>query len=103
MQHQMDEERTKWREDPAPESLFGVGEVESPALSHKNLTANLLGIQNLQIRNPTRSITTELPVLEGHLSRKSSAQHTRSAGNATPQRQDSIQSCVNVETLDTPL
>src|SRR5439155_24357658 len=95
LHQRIDDDRTKWREDTVPYSPFGVGEGESQALSHKSLTADLLGLQNIQSRNPTRSITSELPVLESRASRKSSAQRIRSSGEVTPHRQNSGQSFTN--------
>jgi hypothetical protein len=99
----VDDDRTKWREDPVPYSPFGVGEGESQALSHKSLIADLLGLQNRQSRNPTRSITSELPVLDSRASRISSAQRIRSSGEVTPQRQNSGQSFTNEEEFEPPL
>jgi TATA element modulatory factor len=61
------------------------------------LTADLLGLQNLQTRPSARSYTSELPTIEIRASRKSSIQHVRSWGQGTPQRQDSAQSYANGE------
>jgi hypothetical protein len=102
VQHRADEDRSKWREDLTPHSPFGLGRAESPAPpSHRNLTADLLGLQNLQTRAPARSFTNEL-TMEGRMSRKSSAQHARSSGQRTPQRQDSAQSVPNGEMSELP-
>lgn len=100
MQQRIDDDRPKWRDDIAPQSPFTIGRAESPApSSHRNLTADLLGlgIQNLQTKAPARSLTNDLTVMEGRVSRKSSAQHARSSGQGTPQRQDSAQSIPNGE------
>jgi DNA repair exonuclease SbcCD ATPase subunit len=103
LQQRVDEDRSKWREDLTPHSPFGPGRAESPApSSHRNLTADLLGLQNLQTRAPTRSFTNDLAAVEGRMSRKSSAQHGRSSGQGTPQRQDSAQSVPNGDVSELP-
>jgi hypothetical protein len=103
MQQRVDEDRSKWRDDLAPQSPFVIGRAESPApSSHRNLTADLLGLQNLQTRAPARSLTNDLTIMEGRVSRKSSAQHARSSGQGTPQRQESAQLIPNGESSELP-
>jgi hypothetical protein len=98
MQQRVDEDRSKWRDDLPPQPPFAIGRAESPApSSHRNLTADLLGLQNLQTRAPVRSLTNDLTIMDGRLSRKSSAQHARSSGQGTPQRQASAHSIPNGE------
>ena len=50
MQQRVDADRPKWRESLSTTSVLSVPErAESPAPpSHRNLTADLLGLQNLQ-------------------------------------------------------
>jgi len=99
----VDEDGSRWREDLTPHSPSCLGRAESPApSSHRNLTADLLGLQNLQTRAPARSFTNELTTIEGRMSRKSSAQHARSSGQGTPQRQDSAQSVPNGDISELP-
>ncbi len=103
VQQRTDEDRSKWREDLSPHSPFGLGRAESQApSSHRNLTADLLGLQNLQIRAPARSLTNDLATMEGRMSRKSYAQQARSSGQGTPQRQDSAQSNPNGDLSELP-
>ena len=94
MQQRLDEDRIKWREDHLGHPQLCLSRTESPApSSHRNLTADLLGLQNLQTKASSRSFVNEVPQLENRMGRKSSAQRVRSSGHATPQRQDSAYSC----------
>lgn len=103
-QQRVDEDKSKWREDLTPHSPFSLGRDESPVpFSHRKLTADLLGLQNLQTRAPARSFTNDLTTMEGHLSRKSCAQHARSSGQGTPNRQSSAQSAPNGDMSEFPV
>lgn len=92
IQQHIDEDRSRWREEPL---AYGGAETGSPAMSHRNLTADLLGLQNLQTRTQGRSFSGELPTPESRAGRKSSAPRMRHTGNGTPQRQDSAQAIHN--------
>ena len=94
MQQRIDEERSKWREDSMGQSPFSHHRSDSPiATTHRGLTAEFLGLQNLQNRRASsRSIMNETLITERRPSRKSSVQRLRSSGRGTPQRQDSAQS-----------
>lgn len=105
VQQRIDEERIKWREDSVGPPPYGHSRADSPmTTSHRGLTAEFLGLQNLQNRRASsRSITNETPVTERRISRKSSAQRLRSSGRATPQRQDSAQSlALDGDVVETP-
>lgn len=110
LSQRLDDERVKWREELMGHGLHSYGHTraESPVTStHRSLTAEYLGLQNIQTRRASaRSITQEGPTLEKLLSRRSSAQPARSSGRATPGtpvRQDSVPSFVtNGDVTDTP-
>jgi hypothetical protein len=110
LSQRVDDERVKWREELMGHGLhsYSHSRAESPVAStHRSLTAEYLGLQNIQTRRASaRSITQEGPTMEKILSRKSSAQPIRSSGRATPGtpiRQDSIPSFMtNGEATDTP-
>lgn len=92
----IEEERQKWQEESTGQGSFGNTRAESPVLStRRGLTSEYLGLQNLQLRraSATRSITSDVPVVDRLLPRRPSANPLgRSSGQATPIRQDSTQS-----------
>lgn len=90
LQQRMEEERNKWREE-LTRSPFGYDRAISPvASSGRGLTAEFLGLQNLQTRRASsRGILDDLPGGEHRMSRPSSARIPQSSGHVTPKRQDS--------------
>ncbi|RFU35417.1 hypothetical protein B7463_g1007, partial [Scytalidium lignicola] len=105
IQQRIDEERQRWQEEAPTTGSLGYTRAESPiASSRRGLTSEYLGLQNLQIRRASaRSVTSDIPGPEKIFGRRPSVQPPRSSGQATPVRQDSMQSLgVNGEVPRTP-
>ncbi|ELR08030.1 hypothetical protein VC83_02607 [Pseudogymnoascus destructans] len=91
LQQRLEEERNKWKEE-APRSAYNFDRAVSPvASSRMGLTAEYLGLQNLQTRRAgsSRDMLDDLPGVERRMSRPSSSRLPRSSGHVTPKRQDS--------------
>ncbi|OBT95282.1 hypothetical protein VE01_06667 [Pseudogymnoascus verrucosus] len=91
LQQRLEEERNKWKEE-APRSQYNFDRAVSPvASSRMGLTAEYLGLQNLQTRRAgsSRDMLDDLPGVERRMSRPSSSRLPRSSGHVTPKRQDS--------------
>ncbi|OBT62225.1 hypothetical protein VE03_08040 [Pseudogymnoascus sp. 23342-1-I1] len=90
LQQRLEEERNKWKEE-APRSSYNFDRAVSPVPSSRmGLTAEYLGLQNLQTRRgSSRDILDDLPGVERRMSRPSSSRLPRSSGHVTPKRQDS--------------
>lgn len=89
---QFDVERSKWKEEPprSPYPNFDRAGSEV-ASSRRGLTAEFLGLQNLQTsRRPSRGIIEEMPNGDRRMSRTGSSKMLQSAGNITPRRVDSL-------------
>lgn len=88
----LEEERSKYREVPpqSPYSNFGKA-VSEVASSRRGLTAEFLGLQNIQTsRRPSGGIIDNAPYTDRRISRAGSkANILQSAGHITPKRQDS--------------
>lgn len=93
------------QEEASGHGSIGHSRAESPVTStHRGLTSEFLGLQNLQIRRASaRSVTSDVPTAERILGRRPSQAVHRSSGRATPPRQNSTQSITtNGEAPDTP-
>ncbi|KAL5349370.1 hypothetical protein ACLOAV_005661 [Pseudogymnoascus australis] len=91
LQQRLEEERNKWKEE-APRSSYNFDRAVSPVPSSRmGLTAEYLGLQNLQTRRAgsSRDMLDDLPGPERRMSRPSSSRLPRSSGHVTPKRQDS--------------
>ncbi len=91
MKQRAEEESSKWREEQ-PRSPFGNFDraVSEVASSRRGLTAEYLGLQNIQTsRRPSRVNVDDFVNGDRRISRTGSAVFQKSAGHATLKRQDS--------------
>lgn len=94
LQQQFEVERSKLKEEPprSPYANFDRAGSEV-ASSRRGLTAEFLGLQNLQTsRRPSRGIIEEIQQPNGdrRMSRTGSSKMLQSAGHITPRRVDSL-------------